>query len=128
MCVRSHLKDLFLYLFLMGRKLNRKEAATQHREYTNEINIHISLCGLGTRENTVGFDKTIRSKQAGISSPIPDPFLLHFSCPFDPPDTLSYRCAADREQPQRAEWKIWGLFYTPRGRREKQGGGGGGEE
>lgn len=42
------------------------------------------------------FDKTVCGKHAGISSQIPDPFLLNFSCPFDPPDTLSYWSTAQR--------------------------------
>lgn len=45
------------------------------------------------------FNKTICGKHAGISSQIPDPFLLNFSCPFDPPDTLSYWSTAQRSNP-----------------------------
>lgn len=45
------------------------------------------------------FVKTICSKHAGISSQIPDPFLFNFSCPFDPPDTLSYQSTARRSNP-----------------------------
>lgn len=45
------------------------------------------------------FDKTICGKHVGISSQIPDPFLLNFSCPFDPPDTLSYWSTAQRSNP-----------------------------
>lgn len=59
----------------------------------------MSLCGFTTCENTVYQIKMICGKHAGISSQIPDPFLLNFSCPFDPPDTLSYWSTVQRSNP-----------------------------